>query len=183
MNWYVLFVKTGYEQKMEREISKVWKVDGLKPFIPTYDARFRKAGKLILEKRKLFPGYIFIESKISGIEFYITVRPFIIQSGNAFKLLRYGRDNEGNYSYEMNEEEQLAFLNLYNDEYCVEMSKGFIAGESVVITDGPLKGFESKIKKVNRHRLEAVVEVTMMRRITEVKVGLEIIEKMSKKQW
>ena len=177
MYWYVLFTKTGYEHKTVREIDRVWKIDGLKPFVPMYDARFRRAGKVYSEKRRLCPGYIFIEAEHKGSEFYKLTRPYIIRSEYALKLLRYGNSYDGN-SFEMKREEYLTFLQLYNDEYCIEMSKGLIEGDSVCIIEGPLKGHESRIKKINRHKLEAVVEMEMMGRMIELKIGLEIIEKM-----
>ncbi|MCL2050343.1 MAG: antiterminator LoaP [Lachnospiraceae bacterium] len=177
MFYYILFGKTGYEQKIVNEINKHWRFDGLKPFIPMYDARFRKAGKVCLEKRRLCPGYVFIESEISGTEFYLAAYPYIVRSENAFKLLRYGLGHD-NLSFEMNAKEYLAFMSLYNEEYCVEMSKGLIVNDLVKITDGPLQGFESKIKKINRHKLEAVVEMEIMGRLTDVRVGLEVIEKL-----
>ena len=46
------------------------------------------------------------------------------------------------------------------------------------ITDGPLKGFESRIVSVRPSKMEAIVEVEMMGRLCEIKVGLEIIKKM-----
>jgi transcriptional antiterminator NusG len=59
--WYVLFVKTGYEDKVVNEIKRSWKVGEIRPFVPKRDSKFRKAGKVILEKCCLLPGYIFPE--------------------------------------------------------------------------------------------------------------------------
>lgn len=164
---------------MASEISKSWRLEGSQLFVPMYNTRFRKAGKVVLEKRRLFPGYIFIESDIEGTEFYITVKPFITRSEKALNLLRYGREYEGNYSFEMNQNEQQTLLRLYNNEHCVEMSQGFIVDNSVTITDGPLMGFESRIKKINRHKMEAVVQIEMMGAMRDITVGLEIVKKGS----
>jgi transcriptional antiterminator NusG len=176
MNWYVLFAKTGYEQKAVDEISRAWKIDDLNPFIPTYDMPFRRAGKVSLEKRLLFPGYIFIESEINEKEFYVAVRQFIVQSKYALKLLHYGGFSDSNFA--MKDEDREIFLKLYNKNYCIEMSRGFIEGDKIIIIDGPLLGFESYIKKINRHKMEAIIAIKLMGDVREIKVGLETVKKI-----
>lgn len=176
MAWYVLFVKTGYEQKIASEISRAWSIGDSKPFVPTYKAHFKKAGKIYLEKRRVYPGYVFIDSKLNGLDFYILAYPFIRRSENTFRLLRYGSENVYGNNFEMKSEEYLAFLQLYDKEYCIEMSKGVIEENFVHITDGPLKGLENRIKKVRASKMEAVVELTMFGSNIDTKVGLEIIK-------
>jgi len=180
MAWYVLFVKTGYEQKIANEISRVWRIGDSKPFVPMYEAHFKRAGRVYPEKRRMCPGYVFIDSELNGLDFYKAARPHIIRSEKSLKLLRYGKnDSFENKSYEMKREEYVTFLQLYNEEYCIEMSKGFVEGDLVYIADGPLKGFESRITKVRASKMEAVVAIEMMGRLTDVKVGLEIIKKLT----
>ena len=176
MFWYVLFVKTGYEQKIKTEISNIWKLEGSKPFVSMYEAKFKRNGRIYPEVRRMTPGYVFIESEMQGLDFYSAVRPHVLRSQNTLKLLHYGNIPEDK-NFEMNVEEYSSFMHLYNKEYCIEMSKGFIEGDLVYIADGPLKGFESRIKRVRVSKMEAVVEVRMMGRIVDVKVGLEIIKK------
>lgn len=178
MFWYTLFVKTGYEQLTVKEISRGWSIDGLRPFVPMYDTYFRKFGKVHKEKRCLFPGYIFIETELKGNDFYIAAHPYIIRSEYVMKILRYGSGYESRFA--MKENESQILLKLYNNEYCVEMSKGFIEGDSIIITDGPLMGFESCIKKINRHKMEVVIEIEMMGCLRDVTIGLEVIEKLPK---
>ena len=177
MNWYVLFVMTGYEQKILDEISRTWRIDGLNPFIPMYEAIFKNAGRIHKEKRRLFPGYVFLESDIAGTDFYMAARPYIIRSEHSLKLLRYGRGVDDK-AFEMKEAEYQVLSKLYNKEHCVEMSKGLIVGDRAVITSGPLMGFESCIKRVHGSKMEAVVEIEMMGAFREVKVGLEILDKI-----
>ena len=178
LHWYVLFVKTGYEYKIVNEITKSWKIDGLNPFIPMYDYIFRRDGKDNKETRVLFPGYVFIETNIQGIDFYNTVKQYIVKSNAILSLLKYGYGYEDDHIYEMKENEQQVLRSLYSDSYCVEMSKGFVVGEVITITDGPLMGYESKIKKINRHRKEALVQIDFMGTPRDISVGLEIMRKL-----
>jgi len=122
MFWYVLFVKTGCEQKIANEISTRWKLEESKAFVPVYDAVFKRSGRVYPERRRLCPGYVFIDSKLNGSDFCKASWPYIIRSENALKLLRYG-DNEEfeGGAFEMKREEYMTFLQLYNEEYCIEM--------------------------------------------------------------
>ena len=178
MSWYVLFVKTGDENRSVYEVNKVWQIDGIRPFIPMFDAKFRNSGKVFLEKRRLFPGYVFIETEMSGIEFYMTIRRLVVRSDHMLKILRYG-NMDSDCSFVMKEEERQAFLKLCNNDRCVEISQGFIEGDQIVITDGPLFGFESLIKRINRHKMEATLEVELMGDKREVIVGLEVVKKVA----
>jgi transcriptional antiterminator NusG len=171
--WYVLFVKTACEHKTVNEINTTWKIDGLIPFIPMKDTKFKIRGEVTQEKHPLFPGYIFIETEIADIEFMSATRQLIAQSPNILKLLSYYIG-----IYAMKIDEQQTLIRLYNPARCVEMSRGFIEGDHIIIIDGPLSRCESRIKKINRHRMQAVIEIEMMGSLREVIVGLEIIRKV-----
>ena len=49
--------------------------------------------------------------------------------------------------------------------------------DKVIITEGPLKGMEGMIKKIDRHRRTAAIEIEMFDRKVLMNVGLEIVEK------
>ena len=178
MAWYTLFVATGYEHKIERTISLFWRIDGLKPFIPMYDTRFRRAGKIITAKKCLIPGYVFLEADVDGLDFYMLVRPLIARTEYALKLLKYGQDFSDE-SFELNDAECEFLKKILSDTRCVEMSQGYIEGNSIVVTEGPLVGLEGLIKRLNRHKMEATIETSIMGSVREVKIGLEIIKKLS----
>lgn len=48
-----------------------------------------------------------------------------------------------------------------------------------MITDGPMIGRESQIKRIDRHKMIAIVEIELMGAKREMKLGLEIIKKIS----
>jgi len=183
MDWHVFFTKTGYEPNVVRDITNIWRIDGIKPFIPLYDVKFRSHGKVTLEKRRLFPGYVFVESKVAPKDFWYATRDFIGNSRNILKLLTYDNDFDGRHQAAITSEEQQALMKLFRNnncqnQKCVEMSIGIIEGDRVRVTDGPLMGQESLIKKVKRHRMEAVIEVEIMGAAREITVGLEIVERV-----
>ena len=53
----------------------------------------------------------------------------------------------------------------------------FNADDKVVITSGPLMGMERNIKKVNRAKRQAVVELVFMGEKREITHGLRVINK------
>jgi len=177
MIWYALFVMTGHEHEVANIISRHWRVDGLRPFVPMFDARFRKAGIVLSEKRRWIPGYVFLESEISGLEFYLQIKPYISRTENTLKLLRYGNGYMDS-SFEMQEGDRAFLDKLLNEEYCVEMSQGYIKGDSIIVTEGPMVGLEGLVKKVNRHKMLATIEASIFGDIREITVGLEVISKI-----
>ena len=57
------------------------------------------------------------------------------------------------------------------------MSRGIIKSGELVILSGPLMGRTAQVKKIDRHKRLAYVEVEMLGRKNLVKLGLEVIEK------
>jgi transcriptional antiterminator NusG len=66
---------------------------------------------------------------------------------------------------------------LFDEDFCIKGSGGFVVGDMVQVTSGALMGMESRIKKINRHNREAVVEMRIMGAVREVSLMLEIVEK------
>ena len=74
----------------------------------------------------------------------------------------------GDQIISLTESEIQFLLRFGGTEQLVKMSTGFVEQDQIIILDGPLKGMEGYIKKIDRHRREASLDV---------KVGLEIIGK------
>ena len=74
--------------------------------------------------------------------------------------------------------EEVDFLLSFGQkEQVVEMSEGIIENDCVIITKGPLKGNEGLIKKIDRHKRKAWMEIQMFGRTMEMQVGVEIVMK------
>ena len=59
----------------------------------------------------------------------------------------------------------------------VPVSVGIIENSVTKILSGPLKGKEGLIRKIDRHKRKAWLEVEMFGRKQEIQVGLEIVAK------
>lgn len=168
--WYVVYVKGGQEDKVCNFLNE----NGLTSFIPMREKFHRKEGRLFKVQQLLFPNYIFIETNKNYIEFSEEFNNFKIKNKNLTKQLRY--DLEGTPS--LNEDEELFLEKLLGLNKIVETSIGFVENDVVIITNGPLIGFESNIIHINRHKKEAKLEIELMGTKREITVSLDILTKI-----
>lgn len=66
---------------------------------------------------------------------------------------------------------------LLGGSQVVAMSEGYIEGDEIVILSGPLMGRAAQIKRIDRHKRVAYLDVRMFGRTKTVKLGLEIVRK------
>ncbi len=173
MYWYVLFVRTGTEYKVEQYLRKILNADIYAPFLPIREVFFKISGIVKNEFKPLFPGYIFIETDILGEEFIKTMNVLACDLCDIVNILRYSETEIA-----MRDDDKSFLLSLFNENYCVKPSKGIIKQNKIYITEGPLMGLESNIKKVDRHKRLAWIELKLMNSFHLISLPLEIIEKI-----
>lgn len=169
----MLFVQTGREHKVEQFLKERLDSEIFTPFVPLQEILFKIAETVKKELKPLFPGYVFIESKLNSQEFINRINTLVYPSHNIVSLLRYS-DTE----IAMRESERQMLLSLCNDDHCIESSSGIKVGNRIHITDGPLKGLESIVGKINRHKRQAWIGIEFMGDIRLVRVALEIVDKI-----
>lgn len=126
-------------------------------------------GRGVAEERLLFPGYVFVTTdRIDEVAQHLRELPM-------FAKVVGGHDEQ----YVPLEPQEVAWLQALTnvDSHVVELSCGVIEGDEVKIWKGPLKGQEARIKKIDRHKRLAYLEMHMFGRTKVVKVGLEIVSK------
>jgi transcriptional antiterminator NusG len=138
---------------------------------------YRRKG-LVSELRKpLFPGYIFIQTGIEPdlvADKLETALKNIGGNKHIYSILHYGDDKK---DVVLREDERIHWERLFGEDFCITGSVGFIVGDTIRITSGALTGFESRIKRIDRRKREAVVEMKIMGAVREVSLMLEIVEK------
>ena len=172
--WYALFVKTGFEQKLDEYIRASVIGEGLSPFVPKVERIIKLSGLIKTERKTMFPGYLFVETDLNNLEFnrrMYNTRSFLQE---IFRVVRYGES----FISSIHEEEKEFLIDLLNVEHCLEASRGIMDGDRVYITEGPLIGRESIIKKIDRHKRKAVIEMDLLGDIRCISVALEIIKKI-----
>ncbi len=166
--WYVIWTTTGQEEKTRLLIEQLIDKELYNRIsIPWKYKIQKKDGQQHKVKYKLMPSYIFFETdRIDDFAAELKRVP-------GFNMVL--QDDETYHP--LHEREVKLLSKLIGDEDIVEVSKGVIEGDQVFVTEGPLVGMEGMIKKINRHKRYAIIEMEMFDRITEIKIGLEIVEK------
>lgn len=171
--WYVMQVRTGTEENIRIQCERVIEKDVLERcFIPYYQQKKRFQGKWHIQENILFPGYVFLIAQ--NVEKLAESLHSVI---GLTKLI-----GTGNEIIPLNKEETQFLLRMGKEEQVVEMSTGIIENDKVKIQSGPLVGMEGDIKKVDRHKRKAILEIEMFGRTVEMQVGLEIVAKVNKEE-
>lgn len=169
--WYVIQVYSGKEEYCKNLIEKYvcsGIFDDCK--IPVY-IKLRKRGEIWNQETKiLFPGYIFVKTE-NIVELHNQLK-FV---PHMTRLLGTGKD-----IIPISKEEEILLAKLGKDEMIIDISKGIIVNGKVLVLSGPLQGMEGYIKKVNRHKKLAWVDISMLGRKIQVPMGLEILQVVEK---
>lgn len=169
--WYAVWTRSGQEERV-LELCRTfqhYEPDAYEDcFIPMYEKYRKVKGKPTRQLARLFPGYLF----------FISDHPRKLQ-----KLLKQlpeftrtlGDDDGAIPLYR----EEVEFLQKYiNKEKILQMSEGYLRGTELVVTSGPLKDYQGKVVKIDRHKRTAVLEMEFLGRKTQVTVGMEVVRKI-----
>lgn len=180
--WYVLYVRSNTEHRVVESFQQAIIKKRLPYMIETFcpeseqyynNKKSRVLGKQYL-KRPMFANYVFIETNMPAIEFKSAIFDIIYDSSDIIRLLSYG--SSGEIAILPEERKRLEYL--LRGKRCLEHSVGYIDGDNIVITSGPLIGMEGSIKKINRHHRRARIEIDMFNQKQIVDVALEIVRKV-----
>lgn len=133
----------------------------------------RKSG-LIKEYIPLFPGYIFVSTDCIYEDFYIFYKRYIENIDGCVKILKYKDNVDALWPQERQ------FIEQFTDERdIIDISNGFASGNRIVIINGPLLGKESIIRKINRHKRTATIELALFGETQLIELSCEIISKIN----
>lgn len=136
-------------------------------FYFTYDRMRKYEGSWHVEQQVMFPDYVFLESDDGGrlAEELEQYRPF-------FTILE-----QQDTLIPVETEEEQFLQGLCGETHHFQMSRGYIRDGQTVVTEGPLRGKENLIRKIDRHKRTARVGMSETGRLREMQVGLEIVSK------
>lgn len=167
--WYAVQVTTGKEEETACMCRRVIDTEILQEcFIPKGERMRRYEGAWHKEKKILFPGYLFfITDAVEQLYFELKKIP---------ELTRILGD--GTSFIPLEQDEVSLLLQMGGEEHIASMSSGYIKGEKIIITEGPLRNLEGIIRKIDRHKRTAVVQIRMLGRLRDVTMGVEIVRKI-----
>ena len=166
--FYVLWTSTGNEEKTRQMIYKF--ADPAlytRCVIPYRLKRHYYKGKSHVVKLILFSSYIFIETDHIK-EFVNNIKWF-----PGFNVILHMDD----LYCPVYAHEEFLLTQLIDEHDIIDISEGYMEGDRIRITSGPLTGQEGSIKKVIRRKGVAILEMNIFNRVTEVSLGLDLIEK------
>ena len=168
-NWYAVQVMTGKEDVTCMACRRV-----LNPriftecFTPKYERMRRYRGQWHWEERPMFPGYLFfVTGQIDQIHHELKKLPQltkILGNGAEFLPLKDG--------------EVRLLTRLEDEQHLIRMSEGYIVGDQIIITSGPMQEMSGTIRKIDRHKRIATIQMELLGRQMDVVMGLEIIKKI-----
>jgi transcriptional antiterminator NusG len=137
----------------------------------------RQKGQVLKIHEILFPGYVFVETDAAYIDFIQHLNTHIKPCLGFIRILEH--DHIGTQSLYLHE--RLFIESFTNNQRIIETSTGFIEGDKIIITEGPLVGHESQIKRIDRHKKIAELEISMFGQIRKIKLSCEILTKTNGK--
>lgn len=180
--WYVMQVGAGKEEHM-KELLEDFLPQGLIShiFYLLYESSYKKGGVRRIIKRPLFPGYLFLESGQSEAldgpkqpESLKELEKYLKGITEFHHLL-----STGNVCTPVSVQEQ-EFLTKHTDGgHVMPMSRGYMTGNQITVTDGAFAGYQGQLKYVDRHNRYGVMSVKLGDRDVDMRFGLEIVGKES----
>lgn len=167
--WYVVQTVGGQERKVLSLIDSYRDECLIKElFVPQYEVMKRIQGEWVARKEILLPGYVFVDTrhpdKIKDVLYRIPKFTRLLGNNDMFLPLT---------------DSEVTFLNAFcaPGHRIIDCSSGIIEGDRTIILKGPLMGHSGLIKKIDRHKRLAYLEMSICGRIKNIKLGLEIVQK------
>jgi transcriptional antiterminator NusG len=173
VNSYVFFVETGKEETVCKSLNNYFKTDQVTAYIPKVEKLFVNSRFHRVERKLMLPGTVFLDSLMDEQIFITKSYEFLRLSEYTLKLMA----KEDVERLKLGKDERDLLFRLFNEEYVVEKSAGFIVGSETTVTSGPLQGYEHLIKKINRHKRQAEIEIKFLNSIKRLSVCLEIVSR------
>jgi len=85
------------------------------------------------------------------------------------------RDNE--YIIPLSPADEHMVTELSDENHVIKASLGYIVGDKLIVTDGPLKGHEGEVVKIDRHKRIAILSIEFLGEKRNITVGLEVVKK------
>lgn len=170
MNYYALQVKTGSEELFIRRAIQSFtpELNGtVRLLFPRRNMSRRKGGVIQQKLEPIFPGYLFLESEELGRDLY-----WLLRTTQGF--YRYLPDNREAKPLEGKDLATLKHFIAFGN--IAERSKvRFDENDRILVAEGPLKGLEGRIVKVDKRKGRAKVKLDMYDESFLIDLAFEVL--------
>ena len=173
--WYVVNTYSGHENRVKDNLEKRLETMGIQ------DSLFRivvaeepeieiKNGKQVEKMKNMFPGYVFVEMKMTDEAWYVVrntpgVTGFIGSSGGGAKPFPVSPDEMESILRRMGQSDKKVVVN-------------FEVGDTVRILNGPFSGMEGRVSSMNDQTQTASVLTLLFGRETPTDISYNDLQKV-----
>ncbi len=168
--WYAVQVTAGHEKKVCGLIQQRIEADPRpaeerlirQALVPTQEAIEIKSGKKVLVERKLFPGYVLLETTMSQ-----EAQHLVNSVQGVIKFVGTGRA-----PMPLRQDEVNRLLGVVEETTDAEPREEipFLVGQAVEITEGPFADFSGTVEEILTEKGKVKVSVSLFGRPTSVEL-------------
>lgn len=146
--WYILHCEEGNERNAAELLKRQYSYSGgAEIFLITAERMKRYEGKWHCCEEMLFRGCVFVKADAPK---------WLEEAAGMAAAFRAGGD--GRYSLRLPEPGRKFLEDVGGETHRIAMSKGYIRDGRTFVTEGPLRGKERKIRKIDRHKRMARID-------------------------
>lgn len=170
--WYVLNIRTGYENSIQKEIKQRAEATGMEDkileiLVPVQKKIFVKKGKQDIKEEKIFPGYVLIKMELDNRTWDLVqntegVRGFV-------KTDRYPKPLA---------ESEVKAITKFMEVEQPSYQSSFSIGEAVKITEGAFADFIGSVQEIDTTKGKIKVLISFLGREAPVELELSQVTKL-----
>jgi transcriptional antiterminator NusG len=170
--WYVLNIRTGYENAIKKELEQRIEASGLENkivdiLVPVQKKIVIKKGKQNVEEDKIFPGYILVKMELDEITWEIV--------NNISGIRGFVRtDKKPRPLPESEVQAIMQYMEIEQPSY----KTSFSVGEAVKITEGAFADFIGSIQEIDSTKGKVKVLISFLGREAPVELEFSQVEKL-----
>lgn len=170
--WYVLNIRTGYENAIQKELQQRIQASGLEEkivdiLVPVQKKIVVKKGKQKVEEDKIFPGYILVKMELDELTWEIInnidgIRGFVRTDKKPRPL----------------PESEVQAIMQYMEVEQPSYQSSFSVGEAVKITEGAFADFIGSVQEIDQSKGKVKVLISFLGREAPVELEFSQVTKL-----
>lgn len=172
---YVLSVVSGQEELVIENLRERMKKQNLEDAVldymsPMVNESSLKKGEKVIKMRKLYPGYVFVCSKMND-----KIR-YVIRNTPGVRLI-VGAETR---PIPLTDEEYTKIIEqIQRSQERSELTIPYKEGDIVLLKTGDFKGMKGTLRTIDAEKNSVIVNIEMLGRLTPVVIDIDKIELMS----